>query len=518
MSEINLLIVDDEADVVTFLHRLLDNKWLSVTGALNIADAKKTLRQTSFGVALVDLKLPDGDGLSLLKQIKSIQPDCEVIIMTGYSTTRTAVKAMQLGAYDYLEKPFENIDEVESLIRKAALSGKTSSQEQPGKAEWTPIAEALGFQAGTNPAMRRLVDVSYKIAKKNINILIQGETGTGKEVLARFIHSSSNRSSQIFTPVNCGALPENLLESELFGHEKGAFTGASNIRRGIFEMTNHGTLFLDEIGEAGLPIQVKLLRILETGEFLRVGGEKTIKTDVRIIAATNVDLEKAIRAKTFREDLFYRLNVVNLELPSLRERKEDIPLLAEHFIRKANPNMVITPQSMQLLLDYHWPGNIRELANTINHAIALCDGMIILPEHLNPRIIPGKKSGPENGGGDADRKNKAVCGTDKEELLNKNTCLEHCFSSPEILSGISDEKLPALLKLAQQFEKKIVDVMKEKGMAPPPPGSIEEVEARAIYEALIYYNGNISRAARSLGIGRNTFYRKMKEYAIKKEV
>lgn len=515
MPDINLLIIDDEADVGTFFRRLLNKEGFDVTVALSGVEAEKALRETSFGVAMVDLRLPDTDGLTLLKQIKSIQPDCEAIIMTGYSTTKTAVKAMQLGAYDYLEKPFEDIDEVERLIRKAAASVTTSRQSLPEDIEWAPIAESTGFQVGLSPAMRRLVDVSYKIAKKNINILIQGETGTGKEVLARFIHAASSRSNQIFIPINCGALPESLLESELFGHEKGAFTGANNIRRGIFEMANHGTLFLDEIGEASLSIQVKLLRILETGEFIRVGGEKTIKADVRIIAATNVDLGQALKNKTFREDLFYRLDVANLELPSLSERREDIPILVEYFIRKANPNMIISTDAMQLLYDYHWPGNIRELANSISQAVALCDGKIILPEHLSPKITSGKQAGLKpccGAGPNCVEQAAEACAA--PVVRNLNAYLEQCSSTPELLEGISGDKLAALLNLARCFEKNLLDAMREKGLFPPPPQSMEEIEARAISEALVYYKGNITLAARSLHIGRNTFYRKIKEYEI----
>src|SRR5512146_1315008 len=295
MSQIQVLIIDDEADVCTFFQRLLRRKEYGVVTAVNKREALRALDGTSFNVALVDLKLPDTDGLTLLKEIKTRQPACEVIIMTGYSTVKTAVTAMQLGAYEYLEKPFDDIGEIEALIEKAATYGLNQLQGTRGREEWSEVAQAVGFLVGTSPLMNRLVSLAYKIANKNINVLIQGNTGTGKEVLARFIHAASSRADQAFIPVNCGALPENLLESELFGHERGAFTGANQTRRGIFELANHGTLLLDEIGDASPLIQVKLLRVLETGEFMRVGGEKPIRTDVRVIAATNVDLEEAIR-------------------------------------------------------------------------------------------------------------------------------------------------------------------------------------------------------------------------------
>src|SRR6185369_8368228 len=243
------------------------------------------------------------------------------------------------------------------------------------------VASGVGFQVGNSPLMRQLVSLAYKVAGKNINVLIQGKTGTGKEVLSRFIHAASNRAEAAFIPVNCGALPENLLESELFGHEKGAFTGAAQTRRGIFELANHGTLLLDEIGDASPMIQVKLLRVLETGEFTRVGGEKPIRTDVRVIAATNVDLEEAIREKTFREDLYYRLNVVRLEIPSLQQRSEDVPLLAAHFAHQFNAGTHISPGALRLLQSYSWPGNIRELANVIRRAVVMCPDDTILPSH-----------------------------------------------------------------------------------------------------------------------------------------
>jgi two-component system NtrC family response regulator len=261
VAQIQVLIIDDEADVCTFFRRLLTRKGYDVATAVNLAEAQRALDARSYQVALVDLKLPDTDGLFLLQLIKSRQPACEVIIMTGYSTVKTAVTAIQLGAYEYLEKPFDEIDAIEALIERAAASVQGPVAED----EWSEVAREVGFQVGTSVAMRRLVSLTFKIARKNINVLIQGRTGTGKEVLARFIHAASSRANQTFIPVNCGALPENLLESELFGHERGAFTGASQTRRGIFELANRGTLFLDEIGDASPLIQVKLLRVLETG-------------------------------------------------------------------------------------------------------------------------------------------------------------------------------------------------------------------------------------------------------------
>jgi two-component system NtrC family response regulator len=511
LPEARILIIDDEVEVGTFFRRLLQKKGYGVNVALNGEEANRLIQENKFNAALVDLKLPDTDGLYLLQQIKKIQPSCEVVIMTGYSTTRTAVKAIQLGAFDYLEKPFDDIEELEKLIQSAVEYGLRSHEGRP-VTEWSAVADRIGFQVGTSQVMRKLVSIAYRIAKKNINVLIQGETGTGKEVLARFIHASSNRVNQVFIPVNCGALPENLLESELFGHEKGSFTGAANLRKGIFELANRGTLFLDEIGEASLAIQVKLLRVLETGEFLRVGGEKPVKTDVRVIAATNTDLEKALKDKTFREDLFYRLDVVRLQLPPLREHREDIPLLVEYFVKKSTPELCTAIDTMSLLCNYPWPGNIRELANTISQAAALCDGDTILPEHLSGKIFLAAAEKPAM----PDQVIPARDGKQEMLLLQilESLLLEECCGS-DVLDKIEEGKLAGLLDHLKRLENEVVAAIVRKGAGTLRPSSLGEAEARAIREALSYSQGNIASAARALGIGRNTLYRKMKEYDIK---
>lgn len=499
----NILVIDDEVEVGSFFRRLLERKGLKVSLAHNGVEARKTIDATVFGAALIDLKLPDTGGLDLLQYLKNRQPDCEAIIMTGYGTTRTAVKAIQLGAFDYIEKPFEDISEIEQLIERALCFGDRPGGRAGGQPRWRAIAGQTGFIVGNTPKMLRLVTVAEKIAGKNINVLINGETGTGKEVLARFIHAASPRHDQTFIAVNCGALPENLLESELFGHEKGAFTGAAYQRRGIFEIADNGTLFLDEVGEASLPIQVKLLRVLETGEFLRVGGEKPVKTDVRVIAATNVDLEQAVREKRFREDLFYRLDVVRLDLPPLRERKEDIPILVNHFINRAAgrtaKQVQVSPEAMQVLTRYNWPGNIRELANIVDQAIALGEGNIILPAHLPDKITAVS---PDHPGRWNDTSRSVV--DLLEEMINRAGCLE----------TLDREDILKAYRLNRQLEDKLRTLMENLGIPGPLPPSMEEVEIQAITRTLAYYNGNITTAARSLGIGRNTLYRKIKEYGI----
>ncbi|AEF94512.1 two component, sigma54 specific, transcriptional regulator, Fis family [Desulfotomaculum nigrificans CO-1-SRB] len=506
MGEPSILIIDDEQPVGTFFTRLLKYKGYRIHVAISGREAHELIARETFDVAMVDLKLPDADGLSLLQHIKSVQPQCEVIIMTGYSTTRTAVKAIQYGAFDYIEKPFDDISLVEELIEKA-LNYKAESSQESVTYSWSELAQKVGFIVGHTPKMIKLVSIAERIAAKDINVLIHGETGTGKEVLARFVHAASHRADKPFLAINCGALPENLLESELFGHEKGSFTGASVQRKGIFELANNGTLFLDEIGEASLSIQVKLLRVLETGEFLRVGGEKPVKTNVRIIAATNVDLEEAVAQKAFREDLFYRLDVVRLLLPPLRERKEDIPALVEHFIQRfagqntgARPSF--SPECMEAMVNYNWPGNIRELANSVEQALALCDGNTVLLEHLSSKIS-----------GQTDiilKKEPAPI----ESVSQSNNGADFLLYREKDLELMDENSLVQLYQRVEDLYRLLQRVMGKKGISNVFPASIQEIEARAIMETLEFYNGNVSMSARALGIGRNTLYRKAKEYNI----
>ncbi len=510
MSRNHILIIDDEADVCTFFRRLLTRRGYAVATAVNEPQALEALDSHSFNVAMVDLKLPDTDGLTLLQKIKDRQPQCEVIIMTGFSTIKTAVQAIQLGAYEYLEKPFDNIDEIEELVKKAANYGSCLAQDPSARDEWSDVAQAVGFQVGTSAAMRRLVALAYKIAAKNINVLIQGRTGTGKEVLARFIHVASNRADQPFIPVNCGALPENLLESELFGHEKGAFTGANQSRRGIFELANGGTLFLDEIGDASSMIQVKLLRVLETGEFMRVGGEKPLRTDVRVLAATNVDLEKAIREKTFREDLYYRLNVVRLEIPPLNSRSEDIALLAEYFIQQYRPGLRLPPATLQFLLKHSWPGNIRELANVIRRAVALCTDDKILPEHLGSSLVtdPAEASEP--------LRLSAVktSGPISDRATPIDSFWEH-YGKENVLKAMSAGELHQMLHALHGLEKSLLSVMRQKGLAPSRRQGLKDTELETIRKALEQHRWNITEAAKTLGIARNTLHRKINKYDLR---
>jgi len=378
------LIVDDEQEVCNFFSYLLKQKGFFTVTANTGAEASEKLQQYKFDTALVDLKLPDANGLDILKKIKQEQPGCEVIIITGYSTVKSAVEAIQLGAFDYVEKPFVDIDEMESLLERS-LDAKKDTEEL------IIAQEELGFVVGKSQKMISMVSAARKIAKKNITVLIQGETGTGKEVLARYIHSVSHRSDRPFLAFNCGAFTETLLESELFGHEKGSFTGATHQKKGIFEQANKATLFLDEIDSASAAIQIKLLRVLETGEFLRVGGEDMCKVDVRIIAATNANLAEKVTANKFREDLFYRLDVASLNIPPLRERPEDINLFIDYFLKKESeakqvPIKQFSDEALAIMKQHLWPGNIRELLNTVSQALLLSRGKVIDVEDLPERV------------------------------------------------------------------------------------------------------------------------------------
>lgn len=401
MNHPEILIVDDEVEVGTFFQFYFqEEKNLPVRVAYSGAEARQLITRYRFDLALVDLKLPDADGIILLKEIKNRNPRCEVIIMTGYSTIKSAVEAIKYGAFDYIDKPFEDLNQLDNILDHVfqSLRGKQSYLDK----ELDSIALNFGIVMSEASPLQEILALGKKIAGKKVAVLIEGETGTGKELLARFLHASSHRANHPFIAVNCGALTENLLESELFGHEKGAFTGADHKRKGIFEIAHNSSLFLDEINNASPAIQLKLLRVLETGEFYRVGGETPIKTDVRIIAASNKNLRQAVQDGYFREDLLYRLDVVNLTLPPLRERKMDLPCLIRYFIDKSLPekaekgSVMLSPEASAYLYHYSWPGNIRELSNVITRALALSEGKVISPSCLPSHILHGQIP-PESG-------------------------------------------------------------------------------------------------------------------------
>lgn len=389
MERKKILVIDDEESMRHMLSLILKKEGYEVIAANGGKEALELVSSISFDFILSDIIMPEMDGLQLLQALKDRKVEATIIMMSAYGTINTAVEAMKRGAYDYISKPFRP-DEVLMALRKA--EERESLRQENIRLRQEVLREySFGNIIGKSPRMLQIFELIKKISDYKTSVLLVGESGTGKEIVARCLHYNSLRSKAPFIAVNCGAIPETLLESELFGHEKGAFTDAKKEKRGSFEMAHEGTLFLDEVGELSPSAQVKLLRALQEGEIKRLGSEHSITVDVRIIAATVKDLNKEVGAGKFREDLFYRLNVLQLNLPPLRERKEDIPLLIEHFIQKYNNRHKlniegISEEALAFLLDYNWPGNVRELENIIERAMILTPGRKIMAENLPPEI------------------------------------------------------------------------------------------------------------------------------------
>jgi len=384
-----ILVVDDEESFRHMLSVILKKEKYEVETASNGEEAIQKVISTPFDQILCDIRMPQMDGLEFLKEVQKAGVESTIIMMSAYGTIDTAIEAMKLGAYDYISKPFKT-DEIILTLRKAEEREQLRKENQLLRRE---VLREYSFEniVSKNAKMKEIFEVIKKVAPYKSTILIMGESGTGKELVARALHYNSDRSKRPFVAVNCGAIPENLLETELFGHVKGAFTDAIRTKRGLFEEADGGTLFLDEIGELPPQLQVKLLRVLQEGEIRRVGESKPIKVDVRIISATVKDLAREVNEGRFRDDLFYRLNVLPIHIPPLRERREDIPLLIEHFIKKftqsTNKKVVgIDSKALEVLMNYKWSGNVRELENTIERAVVLTDGENIMLENLPPEI------------------------------------------------------------------------------------------------------------------------------------
>jgi two-component system, NtrC family, response regulator AtoC len=379
-----VLIVEDDADLGFLLQEVLKREGHRVEVVETRAEALERLRRGTYDLLLSDLKLPDGDGLELLAHYQELAPDVPIIVMTAFSTRQIALEATRKGAYDFFSKPFQ-IQEVQIVIRRA-LERRWLQAELKALRRSQPGTACAGI-VGESPALRRVLRVAQQVAPTELTVLIEGESGTGKEVLARAIHQQSARRGGPFVAVNCAAIPEGLMESELFGHEKGAFTGAWKRRAGKFELARSGTLLLDEIGDMPVYMQAKLLRVLQEKEFDRVGGERPLATDARIIAATNRDVDHLVQEGKFREDLAYRLQGVRLCLPPLRERLEDLPLLIEHFLELAKARCgvraaTLTPSAMEVLWAFRWPGNLRQLQHVLEGALLIAEDGVIRPEHL----------------------------------------------------------------------------------------------------------------------------------------
>lgn len=391
-ENIRILIVDDEHSFRDLLVQRFSRKGYYIKGVGSAKEALETLKAEAFQVAVFDIKMPGMDGIELLKQAREMEENLQVIMLTGHGTTETAIEAMKKGAYDYLTKPC-NLSELEVTIQKA-YEKRLLLDENTGLKEVLRRNRSSNVVIGESAAITRALNLIKKVAASDSPVLVEGESGTGKELFVTALHQWSDRVQQPFIAVNSGALPSQLLESELFGHEKGAFTGAVVQKKGLIESAHRGTLFLDEIGEMDLGLQVKLLRFLETGEFRRVGDVRLRKVDVRVVAATNRDLEKEVARGNFREDLYYRLNVIKIVVPPLRERKEDIPLIVEHYLKNnRKDNLVLTPEAREVLMQGDYPGNVRQLFNILERAALLCSGGVITEEDLTG--CPGRSREPE---------------------------------------------------------------------------------------------------------------------------
>ncbi len=449
-----ILIVEDDQNLSGVLSRVLTREGYEVAVSSTVREGVEQLQKETPGIVLTDIYLPDGKGIEVLECARAISMEIDVIVMTANATVESAIEAMKKGAHDYLLKPFQ-VDELTHHVRKIferkALVAENLYLKERIKSRCT-----YSDIVGKSSKMQELFSVMENVANTRSSVLIQGESGTGKELIARAIHFTGNRSEKMFVPINCSAIPENLLESELFGHVKGAYTGATENKRGLFEYADQGTLFLDEIGDLSAALQSKLLRALEDGRIRRVGDFKEIEVDVRIVAATNKDLAARLNEGSFREDLFFRLAVIPIMVPPLRERKEDIKLLADHFVSLYSDGKVpvirFGKEAMDILVQYHWPGNVRELKNLLERLSILKAGKTIVPGDL-PRDLVGN---------------------------------DHAIASVE--TGLNYQE--ARNRVLEQFHRKIIgDALKE-------------------------YGGNVSRASESLGVDRGNFQRLMRRYGI----
>src|SRR5580765_1490032 len=471
MPDGRILIADDEDSLRWVLEKGFRGAGYQVTAVKDGIAAFAQIESGPFDLILLDVRMPGMDGLSLLKRTRELRPDAQIVIMTAHGTMETAIQAMQQGAYDYLAKPFD-LDEA-LLLAERAMTAQRLTQEVSSLRTGLKEVWEFGALVGRHPTMQEVYNAIGRIAASDVSVLLRGESGTGKEVVARALHHYSRRAGRPFVGISAAAIPATLLESELFGHEKGAFTDAKDRRLGKLELAHGGTVFFDEIGDMPPELQVKLLRALQERSFERVGGHELIRMDVRVLAATHRDLEGMMREGRFREDLFYRLNVVMLSLPSLRERRGDIPLLVEHMLAKyAEPlgERVIAADALDRLVGYAWPGNVRELENVIQRAMVMASAGVILPEHL--------PIGPVSAAA-------AVAGTDAslEEIIEKK--MHECVRG---LRGHTSANLHGLMV-----------------------GLVEKPLLRAVMRET---KGNQVRAAQLLGINRNTLRKKLKEHGI----
>ena len=483
-----LLLIDDEADMQYSFRRIFGSPEMQVIAASSGEEGLRLIAQHKPDLVISDIRMAGMDGLETLRRIRQLDPKLPVILMTAHGTTQKAIEAMKLGAYDYLLKPFE-VPKLKQLVSTALQAARDMRRV----VSYEPLLQSEDYElgiVGRSEPMQAVFKTIGQLAASDVTALITGESGTGKELVARAIYHHSQRSQQPFIAINCAAIPEHLLESELFGHEKGAFTGATVQRIGKFEQCHRGTLFLDEIGDMSLATQTKILRVVQSGTFERVGGNETIKVDVRVIAATNQPLEKAVADRTFREDLFYRLNVVRIHLPPLRERPSDIPLLVNYFLKKIGgaqrqPPKSISSEALTLLEAFPWPGNVRELENAVHRATVMAKGEAILPADLPPEVL-GRRPAPATLSPPAADPTSAIP------------------TAPTAGPGGDVSLLAAqLFQWARQNPKLKL---------------IPAVERELAVHALQETRGNQVQAARLLGITRATLRKRMDKFGIKSEL
>jgi nitrogen regulation protein NR(I) len=475
-----LLLIDDEEDVRYSFQRIFDSPEIEFATAASGEEGLKVIPKFKPDLVLMDVRMGGMNGLETLRRIRAANPKLLVILMTAYGTTQTAIEAMKLGAYDYLLKPFDAV-KIKELVANALKAARDMKQV----VSYEPLLESADYElgiVGRSESMQQVFKLIGQVAASDATALVTGESGTGKELVARAIYSHSQRSAQPFLAINCAAIPEQLLESELFGHERGSFTGATLQRIGKFEQCNKGTIFLDEIGDMTPPTQTKILRVLQSGTFERVGGNQPIQADVRVIAATNKPLEAAVAAKQFREDLFYRLNVVRIHIPPLRDRRDDIPLLVNYFLKKISREQQQQPKSiatsvLKMLEKYHWPGNVRELENAIRRAHVMAKSDAILLSDLPPEI-----SGRSSGTGTLP-------------------------VSGEPAGSLSQTDAAALARQLFQWARR-----------DPKLKVIPAVERELVIQALKETNDNQVHAAKLLGITRATLRKRIDKFGIQREL
>jgi two-component system nitrogen regulation response regulator GlnG len=470
VAKVKIVVADDEESVRWTLKKALERSGYAVYTVSDGKAAVDTAERVSADLVLMDIKMPTLDGLEALSLMRDRHPEAMVIVMTAFGSLQAAVEAMKRGAYDYITKPFD-FEELTLLVRRA-LEVQSLTRELSRLKAQLKNRQELDEIVGTSPEMQGVFKLVGQVADSDATVLVEGESGTGKELIARAIHKNSPRHDGPFVTVNCAAIPKDLLESELFGHEKGAFTGALTTRRGKFELADGGTIFLDEIGEMDPALQTKILRIFEERRFERLGGEVPITTNVRIVAATNRDLQALVARGLFREDLFYRLNVVTIMLPPLRGRREDIPVLITHFLQlyARDDGKEISPEAIKCLLRYHWPGNVRELENVIKRACLLSRTRLILPEHLPESLQAATRpAGAED------------------------------VATP---GGLTREVRAELRRVGDDKEGQLYEHV------------LALVERPLLQAALERAGGNQLKAAQLLGINRNTLRKRMKELGI----